>query len=277
MRIPQKNTSKSSRSSEFIRKPFFPGLRALTSGIILFIFCGILCGCKPSSSDSALYRAPVPQTSRQPEGRQTTTPASSPLPENSLAADETYEHHALSEEGKASWYGGRKFKKGHRTASGHSFDPDGYTAAHRFLPFGTTVRVFNLSNNKSVDVRINDRGPHSNGRIIDVSRQAAKELGMINDGVTKVRVEALSCKLDVSDTLAGEFWVQVNALFNEKELGHLQTKAHKTQKELKVKSAAKSKKQKSRLLIGPYIKLDDALKVASEMHQRYSSAFVIAN
>lgn len=230
-----------------------------------------------SSSDSALQHAPTPQNQQQLAAKQPVNTDSSSLPPGYLSADDATEHHALAEEGKASWYGGRKIKKGKRTASGHSFDPSGYTAAHRFLPFGTMVRVFNLANNKSVDVRINDRGPHTQDRIIDISRQAAKELDMIGDGVAQVRIEALNCKLDANDTLAGEFWVQVNALFNEKELSHLKTSASKTKKELKVKNTAKSKKQKSRLLIGPYMKLDDALKVATEMHQRYDSAFVIAN
>lgn len=238
----------------------------------------MLWSCKaPSSSNSALQHAPVPQNLQQTAEPQPLTATASSLPPGYLSAQDATEHHALSEEGKASWYGGRKIKKGTRTASGHSFDPAGYTAAHRFLPFGTMVRVFNLSNNKSVDVRINDRGPHTQDRIIDISRQAAQEIGMIGDGVAQVRIEALNCKLDSNDTLAGEFWVQVNALFNEKELSHLETRAKKTKKELKVKNTAKSKKQKSRLLIGPYIKLDEALKVATEMHHRYDSAFVIAN
>ncbi|MBI1401982.1 MAG: septal ring lytic transglycosylase RlpA family protein [Porphyrobacter sp.] len=82
--------------------------------------------------------------------------------------------------GTASYYG-RKFN-GRRTASGEPFDMGAMTAAHRTLPFGSLVRVTNLANGKSVTVRINDRGPFSRGRIIDVSRAAAEELGLIARG-----------------------------------------------------------------------------------------------
>ena len=85
--------------------------------------------------------------------------------------------------GKASWY-----KLRGTTASGERADPSGLTAAHRTLPFGTLVDVTNLSNGKTVRVRINDRGPYSKGRVIDVTQRAAKELGFINKGITRVRV-----------------------------------------------------------------------------------------
>jgi rare lipoprotein A len=93
--------------------------------------------------------------------------------------------------GKASWYGG-KFH-GRKTASGERFDQNALTAAHRTLPFGSKVRVTNLRNGRSVVVRINDRGPFGGrGRIIDLSRGAAKVLGMISDGVVPVVIEVLS-------------------------------------------------------------------------------------
>ncbi len=86
--------------------------------------------------------------------------------------------------GKASYYG----LKG-RTASGSHVG--GLTAAHRSLPFGSKARVTNLSNNRSVVVTINDRGPFTGGRIIDVSTHAADQLGFRSAGVAKVTVEAL--------------------------------------------------------------------------------------
>lgn len=91
--------------------------------------------------------------------------------------------------GKASYYAD-KFE-GRLTASGEPYRANEYTAAHRKLPFGTMVRVTNVSNNKSVIVRINDRGPHIKGRIIDVSRSAAEELDFIDAGVTVVTLEIL--------------------------------------------------------------------------------------
>lgn len=94
------------------------------------------------------------------------------------------------ETGLASWYG-PKFH-GKLTASGEVFNQEKFTAAHPTLPWGSRVKVTNLDNGKSVDVRINDRGPFKRGRIIDVSRAAARALGMVGRGITTVRVEWLS-------------------------------------------------------------------------------------
>lgn len=88
--------------------------------------------------------------------------------------------------GLASWYGPRF--QGRRTASGERFDRSALTAAHRSLPFGTCAEVTNLENGRRVEVRINDRGPHARDRIIDVSEEAAKRLGIIDAGVARVAV-----------------------------------------------------------------------------------------
>ncbi len=89
----------------------------------------------------------------------------------------------------ASYYA-HKFH-GRTTASGEIYDENKMTAAHKTLPFGTTVRVTGLANGKKVVVKINDRGPFVEGRIIDLSYRAAGELDMIIAGVLKVRVEVL--------------------------------------------------------------------------------------
>ena len=91
--------------------------------------------------------------------------------------------------GRASYYAA--IHAGRRAASGEIYDPSELTAAHRTLPFGTRVRVTNLVNDRSVVVRINDRGPFRRGRIIDVSRAAARKLDFIREGLTRVRVEVL--------------------------------------------------------------------------------------
>jgi len=95
-----------------------------------------------------------------------------------------------SQLGLASYYAHRF--DGRTTASGDEYDEGGMTAAHRTLPFGTRVRVTNLSNHRSVVVTINDRGPHLKGRIIDLSPRAARELGFLQRGTTRVRVQPLS-------------------------------------------------------------------------------------
>lgn len=88
--------------------------------------------------------------------------------------------------GDASWYALRS-----KTASGEMMNPTALTAAHRSLPFGTRVLVENLSNGRSVVVRINDRGPFVKGRIIDVSQAAASSLGIVGPGTAQVRVSSL--------------------------------------------------------------------------------------
>lgn len=97
--------------------------------------------------------------------------------------------HGYDDTGSASYYGARHHGK--HTASGEAFNQNALTAAHRQLPFGTRVKVTNLSNEKTVIVRINDRGPHTRGRLIDVSRGAAEQLGMLRSGVAKVRIQSL--------------------------------------------------------------------------------------
>jgi len=90
------------------------------------------------------------------------------------------------EKGMASYYG--REAHGEPTASGEKFNMNALTAAHKTLPFDTKVRVTNLANNKSVVVRINDRGPFVAGRIIDLSYAAAKRIGMLAAGVTEVEI-----------------------------------------------------------------------------------------
>ena len=96
----------------------------------------------------------------------------------------------FAQTGDASWYGDKY--QGKPTASGEPFDMYAYTAANRTLPFGTIIKVTNLKNNKSVQVRINDRGPTKKSRIVDLSYQAAKDIGLLHDGIVPVKVEALS-------------------------------------------------------------------------------------
>ena len=91
---------------------------------------------------------------------------------------------------------------GRKTASGESFNMYAMTCAHKTLPFGTLLRVTNLSNNKSVDVRVNDRGPFVKGREIDVSKAAAQKLGMIKSGTARVRIEIIDKKESEAQALA---------------------------------------------------------------------------
>ncbi|MCB1475645.1 MAG: septal ring lytic transglycosylase RlpA family protein [Rhodobiaceae bacterium] len=90
--------------------------------------------------------------------------------------------------GIASWYS----HAGKRTANGEIANPAGFTAAHRSLPFGTKVTVTNIRNGRSVVVRVNDRGPFVKGRVIDLSKAAAAQIGLVATGTGKVRVDGAS-------------------------------------------------------------------------------------
>ena len=93
------------------------------------------------------------------------------------------------ETGIASWYGSEMYAKGKVTANGEKFSESGLTAAHRLLPLPVYVKVTNLENGKSVIVRVNDRGPFKDNRLIDLSKAAAKKLGFVDKGTAKVMVE----------------------------------------------------------------------------------------
>ena len=107
-----------------------------------------------------------------------------------MSLDEAYRY---SEVGVASWYGKetRRQKGGKMTANGEAFDPRKPTAAHKYLPLPTHVRVKNLENGRSMIVRVNDRGPFVKGRIIDLSAGAAKQLGFYRKGLARVKIETV--------------------------------------------------------------------------------------
>lgn len=106
---------------------------------------------------------------------------------------------STEELGKAGYYANALH--GRNTASGEKYNKEALTCAHKSLPFGTKVRVTRLDNNKSVIVKVNDRGPYIEGYIVDVSRRAAEELGMIRDGVVKVKIEVVE-KASAAETAA---------------------------------------------------------------------------
>jgi len=130
----------------------------------------------------------------------------------------------FTEQGIASWYG-KKFH-GRKTANGEVYDMYGISAAHKTLPLGTMVRVHNLKNNKTINVRINDRGPFIEGRIIDLSYEAARQLGIAASGTARVKIAALNIvksnniitgkKKKPIKFKKGDFYIQIGA-FREKQ------------------------------------------------------------
>jgi len=148
------------------------------------------------------------------------------------------------ETGYASWYGSDFH--GHRTASGEIYNMYDMTAAHKILPMDSYVRVENLENGRSVIVRINDRGPFVRNRIIDLSYQAAKRLGIVGPGTARVRITALgeakACRdgrltfAKGTDFIHGDFYVQVGAFKNAENAYHLKKRLLKYYPAVKVAS-----------------------------------------
>jgi rare lipoprotein A len=128
---------------------------------------------------SCAGKAPLPAAQAVPEGP---APASAAAP--ALAPEQVYR-----ETGTASWYG--RELQGRRMADGVTFDMEGLSAAHRILPLGTVIRVTNLDNYKTINVRVSDRGPFVRSRIIELSYGAAKELEFVRQGTARVRIETL--------------------------------------------------------------------------------------
>lgn len=105
-------------------------------------------------------------------------------------------HHHWYQFGIASWYG--RFFQGKTTASGQPYNEDDMTCAHRSLPLGSVLRVTNLRNHRSVVVRVNDRGPMPEDRVIDLSRAAAESLGFSQRGLAPVRIDLLAAPTEVA-------------------------------------------------------------------------------
>ena len=140
----------------------------------------VLSGCATSS------RFATRDTSSSPKGdasNEATKPAESKTPRNPSGKV------LLTLEGVASYYADEFHGK--QTSNGEIYDMNDLTAAHRTFPFGTKVRITNLENQKTVVVRVNDRGPFHEGRIIDLSLGAAKELDLVKTGTARVRIEVL--------------------------------------------------------------------------------------
>jgi rare lipoprotein A len=155
---------------------FSPGVGAAALVVALF---AAGCAQQPSAPEAP---APVPTQAPETPAAPIPAPAAQPSPPRETRA-------APIERGRVSLYGVNF--AGKTTASGERFDPGALTMAHRTLPFGTRVRVTNLSNLRSVEVRVNDRGPAVRGRIADVSLAAARRLGMTDDGVVDATLEVI--------------------------------------------------------------------------------------
>jgi len=163
------------------RSPCFHRFSGLI-GVAAIALSLILTGCATSRPAS-----PTPQSEVKPETKPEAKPEARPAPRPEAKPEPGP---GGGQTGEASWYG--EPHHGRPTASGEIYDMYQLTAAHRTLPLGTRVLVTNLKNGRAVEVRINDRGPSVEGRIIDLSFAAAKELGAVPSGTIPVRIRVIS-------------------------------------------------------------------------------------
>lgn len=183
--------------------------RSLPSAVVQTVRSGALVAAAVLLASCA--SGPKPAGSQVPAIAAATTPA----PVSTPTACITYR-----ELGTASWYG--KEFHGRKTASGDTFDMNGLSAAHRTLPLGATIRVTNLDNYKSIRVKVNDRGPFVRNRSLDLSYGAAKELGFVETGAARVKIEALDALAEgeaVYTVHVGAFLEEESALALRERLG----------------------------------------------------------
>ena len=169
--------------------------------------------------------------------------------------------------GIASWYGDPFH--GQRTSSGEVYDMDAMTAAHRTLPFHTVIRVHNLDNGKKVQIRINDRGPFVKGRIIDLSRAAAREIDMVGPGTAKVQLEILRIEA-VTESLA----IQVGSFTQESRAHALRRKLKGDYDPVTVTLFRSSRGVFHRVLAGDYPNRDEARKALKKLRSKGLEGFV---
>jgi peptidoglycan lytic transglycosylase len=157
------------------------------TGALVLALLANACAEQPATPPAPPPGTPAPSTAPAPVPAPAQPAPAQPAPPSAKRAFPI-------ERGRVSLYGVNF--AGKTTASGERFDPAALTMAHRTLPFGTLVRVTNLANHRSVEVRVNDRGPAVRGRIADLSLAAARKLGMTDDGVIDATLEVIELPAD---------------------------------------------------------------------------------
>lgn len=185
----------------------------------------------------------------------------------------------FSEEGIASWYG--KDFHGKKTANGERYDMYGMTAAHKLLPFNTQVKVTNVRNGRSIIVRVNDRGPFVEKRVIDLTKTGAEKLDIVGSGTARVRVESVGAVAGISRgkqegtfEMKGTFYVQVGAFGQKQNASRLTSNIKNSGKNARFYYSEMVNFW--RVQIGPYDTLDKAENARSSLLGQYPGCFVIA-
>ena len=181
---------------------------------------------------------------------------------------------SFSEQGYASWYG-NKFH-GHLTSNGERYDMFAMSAAHKNLPLPSYVKVTNLENNKQIIVRVNDRGPFHEGRVIDLSYVAADKLDIIKTGTAKVKVELIHFSEAQSehnnDFLKGFYYVQYLVTSQPERA---KTLGKKLSTKYQVDDVTVKEKNNYRLRLGPLNSEDSAKKLLKKLQLEYPNAFIL--
>jgi rare lipoprotein A len=235
---------------------WFLSAALLCSAAIFVTGCG---GRKPVATAPPVTNT-TPEPAPQPLPEPTNRPASSAP---AAAAPKPHEGGPIYEEGKASWYGAPFH--GRQASNGETYDMYKFTAAHRTLPFNTMVRVTNTTNGKSTTVRITDRGPFVDNRIIDLSYAAAKQIESVGPGVVSVQLEILSA-IDPND---GTFTIQVGAFHDKANAEKLQRRLSAAYPSVEIQSFNSAKSGAFyRVHVGKISGEDAAKKMSEELHAR---------
>jgi rare lipoprotein A len=230
--------------------------RRFVSLAALPLLSALLFNCACRHRRAAVAQAP---RASQPNAKQNSNSAAAP---NFLAG--------YREEGIASWYG-VPFH-GRPAADGEIYNMEALVAAHRTMPFNTWVKVTNLANNEAVNVRIIDRGPFVDGRILDLSKAAARDIGLIGPGTGRVRIEVISAAHDIPRN--DFFAVQTGAFSSRDSAEHLRADYAKRFGNAQLATRADSP-QLWRVLVGKEPSLDAAQQLAIVLSAENKHVFVV--
>lgn len=252
------------------------GLRSLSGGLALLALaaaCGLL-GC---AAKKAPPPEPLPRSAPAPEPAPPGAPGQ-PRPYKVMGRwyQPIADPRGFRQQGIASWYGADFHGK--RASSGEIYDMNDMTAAHKTLPLGTLVRVRRLDNQRTVDVRINDRGPFLRERIIDLSQAAARELGMIGPGTAPVEVTAIGMLEGVpQDLYSGSFTFQVGAFTSRENAERLRAQLEARYGAAHIQTAELGGRTFHRVRVGRCSSLDEAIAYEERLaREGFPEVFTVA-
>lgn len=232
------------------------GLSVLFAAVLAIAGCGAR---RPVATSVPSAPAPAPvSTPAAPASPSPSAPSVAIPPPASAASP--FVPGVYVEQGIASWYG--KPFDGRRAADGEVYNMNAMVAAHRTLPFGSVVRVTNLNNGLTADVRIIDRGPFVDGRILDLSRAAAKALRIIGPGTAPVRIQLLYSPM----LPGGDFAVQVGAFSVRSNAARLRDRLLAHYQPVTIREFDTANGPYYRVLVGRFASLESAQDLADELH-----------